>query len=51
MNKLKRILTEEELELLDSVRATSILEFDEDEKIWFNAIVFKIIEAIEDGKI
>ena len=51
MNKLQKILTEEEINLLESVRATSILEFDQYEQIWFNEIVFKIIEAIENGTI
>ena len=51
MNKLQKILTDEEINLLESVRDTSILEFDTEEQIWFNEIVFKIVDAIENGTI
>lgn len=53
MERLKKILTDEEIELVEQARGSSIYEsiFTQDEKWHFEEIVYKIIDAIEDGKI
>lgn len=53
MNKLQKILTDEEIKLLETVEPISIFEpvFTSDEKHWFEEIAWKVINAVKNGTI